>query len=88
MANSVPSGYRRLMERKSGHGSFEDLGKQQQHIITHSEAERVFIQMFLHFTIDSKYYWLSSDVCSLDNKTTFCPPLGQVTVVWQSMPLK
>lgn len=32
MANSVPSGYRRLMERKSGHGSFEDLGKQQQPI--------------------------------------------------------
>lgn len=32
MANSVPHGNRRLMERKSGHGSFEDLGKQQQHI--------------------------------------------------------
>lgn len=32
MANSVPSGNRRLMERKSGHGSFKDLGKQQQHV--------------------------------------------------------
>lgn len=32
MANSLPSGNRRLTGRKSGHGSFEDLGKQQQHI--------------------------------------------------------